>query len=70
MASNASNGLYIMHTLTIVEPIWPILQKVIKIFVIYNYYSYGDSVDYYLVEEESRFLLPLKEYIGFCDSLR
>lgn len=32
--------------------------------------SYGDSVDYYLVEEESRFLLPLKEYIGFCDSLR
>lgn len=34
------------------------------------YYSYADSIDVYLEEEEVRYLLPLKEYIAYCDSLR
>jgi sorting nexin-4 len=32
--------------------------------------SYADSIDNFFVEEETRFYLPLKEYIGFCDSLK
>ena len=32
--------------------------------------SYADTVDNYFTEEETRFFLPTKEYIGFCDSLR
>ena len=32
--------------------------------------SYAEAVDTYESEEELRFLLPLKEYIAYCDSLR
>ena len=33
-------------------------------------YSYADSMEVYMEEEETRYLLPLKEYIAYCDSLR
>ena len=33
-------------------------------------YSYADSMEMYMDEEETRYLLPLKEYIAYCDSLR
>ena len=33
-------------------------------------HSYADSMVMYMEEEETRYLLPLKEYIAYCDSLR
>ncbi len=33
-------------------------------------HSYAESIDTYFEEEEFRYLLPLKEYITYCDSLR
>ena len=33
-------------------------------------HSYSDSMEMYMEEEETRYLLPLKEYIAYCDSLR
>ena len=33
-------------------------------------HSYAEAVDTYESEEELRFLLPVKEYIAYCDSLR
>ena len=33
-------------------------------------HSYAGSVDTYVEEEELRYLLPMKEYIAFCDSLK
>lgn len=32
--------------------------------------SYSDSIEVYMEEEEVRYLLPLKEYVAYCDSLR
>ncbi|CAI8011192.1 hypothetical protein GBAR_LOCUS7261 [Geodia barretti] len=32
--------------------------------------SYADSVEMYLDEEESRYYMPLKEYLAYCESLR
>ena len=32
--------------------------------------SYSDAIDLYMEEEEVRYLLPLKEYVAYCDSLR
>ena len=32
--------------------------------------SYSSSIDTFVDEEEIRYLLPLKEYVGFCDSLK
>ena len=43
-------------------------QSIIDFF--FFSYSYADSFDNYISEEESRFFLPVKEYIAFCDSLR
>ena len=33
-------------------------------------HSYAEAVDTFESEEELRFLLPMKEYIAYCDSLR
>ncbi|XP_064396570.1 sorting nexin-4-like [Halichondria panicea] len=32
--------------------------------------SYSESVDMYMDEEETRYYLPLKEYVAYCESLR
>ena len=33
-------------------------------------HSYAEAVDTFESEEELRFLLPMKVYIAYCDSLR
>lgn len=35
-----------------------------------SFHSYAESMTVYMEEEETRYLLPLKEYIAYCDALR
>ena len=38
--------------------------------ILTSYFSYSESIDVYMEEEETRYLLPLKEYVAYCESLR
>ena len=40
------------------------------IHVSLSFHSYAESMTVYMEEEETRYLLPLKEYIAYCDALR
>lgn len=42
----------------------------IEVLYSFSLSSYADSIDNYFNEEESRFYLPIKEYIGFSESLK
>ena len=33
-------------------------------------FSYAESVEMYLDEEELRYYMPLKEYLAYCEALR
>ena len=43
---------------------------ILSVMCIVCHHSYAGSVDTYVEEEELRYLLPMKEYIAFCDSLK